>query len=222
MSLGELAAALASAQGEIQGAPKTSLNPHFKSRYSDLSEVWSACRAALSKHKIAVIQSPQFDLEGAWLETHLIHASGQSMIGRFPLRPTKPDMQGFGSAISYAKRYSLASMIGVVSEEDDDGNEASSKNVAATNQFRSVPPPIVARAVVPPEVKVKSDAPAASKGFDSKNKEHVDKLFAELKRLNIKGQWQTNVISAMAGKSFTDLENIIKTSNPETPDKEPT
>lgn len=216
MSLGELAAALASAQGEIQGAPKTSLNPHFKSRYADLSEVWAACRAALSKHKIAVIQSPQFDLEGAWLETHLIHASGQSMVGRFPLRPTKPDMQGFGSAISYAKRYSLASMVGVVSEIDDDGSEASKPAQQTTQPYQQPSQ----RPVVPPETKVKSDAPVASKGFDSKNKEHVDKLFAELKRLNIKGQWQTNVISAMAGKSFTDLENIIKASNPETPDKE--
>lgn len=217
MSLGELAAALAAAQGEIQGAPKTSVNPHFKSRYSDLSEVWAACRDALSKYKIAVVQAPQFDSEGAWLETHLIHVSGQAVSGRFPLRPTKPDMQGFGSAISYAKRYSLASMVGVVSEEDDDGNAASQKHT--TPPPPSQPPS--KGAVVKAAPKTTPNAAADTKGFDSKNPAHVDALFAELKKRNITGQWQTNIVSAMPGRSFTDLEKIIKACNPETPD-EPT
>jgi hypothetical protein len=219
MSLGQLAKALAAAQGEILAAPKTSLNPHFRSKYSDLAEVWNACRDALSKHKIAVMQVPQFEGETAWLETVLAHESGETITGRFPLRPTKFDMQGLGSAISYARRYSLSAMVGVISELDDDAEQASGRtNTQTPTQAKPVaapsPRPVVAQA--PTNV---STASPPSEGFNPTDAKHLKSLIGELTKRDIKGQWQINVIKAMAGKKMTDLETTIKACNPEAPDE---
>lgn len=121
----ELATAMAKAQAEIKAALKDSKNPHFKSSYADLTSVWDACRAALTKNGISVIQIPNFEGDEVWLETMLLHASGDSIKGRYPLRPQQQTPQGYGSALTYARRYSLAAMVGVVADEDDDGNAAS-------------------------------------------------------------------------------------------------
>lgn len=126
----ELAAALAKAQGEVKAAIKDSENPAFKrdgagTRYADLASVWNACRAALTKHGLSVVQATEFDANDLWLETILLHSSGESMKGRYPLRPQVQTPQGYGSALTYARRYALAAMVGVVADEDDDGNEAS-------------------------------------------------------------------------------------------------
>jgi hypothetical protein len=188
--IGQLAAALAAAQGEITPALKTSTNPHFKSKFADLTEVWEACRAALSKHKIAVMHCPQFDSSGAWLETTMAHESGEWIMSRFPLLNNKGDMQGFGSSISYAKRYSLSAMVGVTSE-DDDANAA------------STPAPI------------RQPITVTTPGFDPTNKTHADKLTAECMKRKIFGDHQKNLFAAMKGKPFSELETLIKATNPE-------
>ena len=120
----ELASALAKAQGMMKAAIKDSTNPHFKSKYADLTSVWEACRDALTKNGLSVVQSTDFDGDTVWIETILLHSSGEHIKGRYPLRPQQQTPQGYGSAISYARRYALAAMVGVVSD-DDDGNEAS-------------------------------------------------------------------------------------------------
>lgn len=122
----ELATALAKAQGEIKAAAKSKANPFFKSMYADLSAIMEVCRTPLSANNLAIIQVTCFDPENIWLETTLIHKSGQWVRSRYPLRPTKDDPQGLGSALTYARRYSLAAMVGVVADdEDDDGSGAS-------------------------------------------------------------------------------------------------
>jgi hypothetical protein len=125
----ELATAMAKAQGQIKTALKDSKNPHFKSSYADLTSVWDACREALSKNGFSVIQRTDFEAGGeVWLETMLLHSSGEHVSSRYPLRPAKADPQGYGSAITYARRYCLAAIVGVVADEDDDGNAASQRN----------------------------------------------------------------------------------------------
>ena len=125
----ELATAMAKAQGQIKTALKDSKNPHFKSSYADLTSVWDACREALTKNGFSVIQRTDFEAGGeVWLETMLLHSSGEHVSSRYPLRPAKQDPQGFGSAITYARRYCLAAIVGVVADEDDDGNAASQRN----------------------------------------------------------------------------------------------
>lgn len=116
----KLAAALVKVQASIKPAMKSSANPFFKSKYADLGEVWSACREALTANGIAVVQGGG----GDGLMTMLLHQSGQWVAGSFPLSPVKPDPQAIGSAITYLRRYSLAAMVGVVTEDEDDDAEA--------------------------------------------------------------------------------------------------
>lgn len=115
-------------QSAIKPAIKDATNPAFKSKYADLGAVWEAVREPLSEHGFGVVQAPQFEGETMWLETTLLHVSGEKMTSRYPLRPVKQDPQGYGSAITYAKRYALSAMLGVVADDDDDGNLASGIN----------------------------------------------------------------------------------------------
>jgi len=121
--LNELFAALAKAQGDIEGAKKDSDNPHFKSKYADLASVWAAVRAPLAKNGLAVMQWPRTVGNGVEVETILAHASGQYMSDVFWVPCNKMDAHGLGSATTYARRFSLASILGVA-PEDDDGNGA--------------------------------------------------------------------------------------------------
>jgi hypothetical protein len=118
-----IAAALASAQSQMGKALKDANNPHFKSKYADLSSVTSACMPALNANGIAVIQPFVDDETGRYVKTVLIHESGETLECRVPLIVQKNDMQGFGSAATYARRYGLMAMAGIA-PEDDDGNAA--------------------------------------------------------------------------------------------------
>jgi hypothetical protein len=133
-TLGALAKALAKAQGQITGAKKTAKNPHLKNHYATLSDVWDACREALTAHDLAVTQTFEpHGREGVCVVTTLIHASGEWMRSRLFLPVTKTDAQGFGSAATYARRYSLAAMVGVA-PEDDDANAATGRTSAPVEE----------------------------------------------------------------------------------------
>ncbi len=133
-----IAAAMAKAQGEITGASKDKTNPHFKQSYADLASVWDACRAALTKNAIAVIQSPAADGPKVTVTTLLAHSSGEWIEADLAMTAQQNTPQGIGSCITYARRYALASMVGVA-PEDDDGNAASNTTDARP---RSVPAPV--------------------------------------------------------------------------------
>jgi len=126
-SIAALAKALSDAQGKIKGAVKDADNPFFKSRYADLASVWDACRAQLSAAELAVIQTTANGISGVTVITTLAHSSGEWIRGSLTLRPVKDDPQGAGSAITYARRYALAAMVGVA-PEDDDGEAASGRD----------------------------------------------------------------------------------------------
>lgn len=135
----KLDTALAAAQGDIEPAMKDKVNPAFRSKYADLASVWTACRMALAKHKIAVTQWPVHSDDGRLhLVTRLAHG-GQWMRAEFSIPVGKHDAHGYGSAMTYAKRYSLAAAIGVVADEDDDGNAAvQSTNVSQSANAQSL------------------------------------------------------------------------------------
>lgn len=130
-TIGKLAGALAKAQGLIRGAVKDSENPYFKSSYADLASVWEACRDALSKNDLAVIQTTEPDDKGIVVVTTLAHSSGEWMRGKLRVIPAKNDAQAIGSVITYMRRYSLAAMVGIA-QVDDDGNAATGKTTAPT------------------------------------------------------------------------------------------
>jgi ERF superfamily len=143
-SIAKLAEALSAAQGEIEGAAKDSENPYFKSRYADLLSVWNACRNQLSKHGLAVVQMPQATEFGIQVETILAHSSGEWISSILALPSKNYDAQGLGSAITYARRYALAAMVGIA-PEDDDGNAASpSMNQKANSQTPHTPSQLTA------------------------------------------------------------------------------
>lgn len=123
-NINELMAALAKAQGQIQGASKDKVNPHFKSKYADLASIWDACRESLSKNQLGVTQTAMSDAEGHLiLVTTLGHSSGQWMRSYMPILMQRQDAQGMGSALTYTRRFSLAAMVGVA-PDDDDGEAA--------------------------------------------------------------------------------------------------
>ena len=124
--MNELAKALVKAQAAMNHAAKDSKNPHFKSAYSSLASVIDAVRPALSGNGLAFVQMlhtsethPSFE-NGVAVETILIHESGERLsCGTLFIPASKQDAQGFGSALSYAKRYSLQSALGIASADDD-------------------------------------------------------------------------------------------------------
>lgn len=121
----KLDAALAKAQGQIKAALKDANNPFFKSKYADLSSVWAACQAPLTENGISVSQWPCHSDDGRLhIITRLAHA-GEWMRAEFSVPVKDQTAQGFGSATTYARRYALAAAVGVVADEDDDGNAAS-------------------------------------------------------------------------------------------------
>ena len=106
-------------QSQLRPAKENSKNPFFKSSYADLGAVWDSVRKLLAENELAIIQMPT-DVGG--VTTILSHSSGEFISSTMYI-PSKEDAHGVGSAISYARRYALASFVGVVTG-DDDGNGA--------------------------------------------------------------------------------------------------
>lgn len=138
--INELAAALAKAQKVIKAATKDVENSFFKSSYADLEAVVDTCRDALASNGISYTQLPDFQGDEMWLETVLMHTTGQWISGRYPIRPSKPDPQGYGSAVTYARRYSLMAVVGIVATNDDDDGNAASGHSASPPAKRAAPP----------------------------------------------------------------------------------
>lgn len=127
-SIAKLTTALVAAQAQLKPAIKDSKNPFFKSNYADLQAVWDACRAALHGNGLSVTQIASSLTNGdPALETLLVHISGEWISGLYPLSPSKKDPQGVGAALTYARRYALAAMVGVVYDDDDDGESTASR-----------------------------------------------------------------------------------------------
>lgn len=119
--INELAVALNKAQSDFMVAKKDAKNPFFKSKYATLNSVYEAVAQALLSNGFTIIQP----ICGDSVETTLIHASGQFITSSCPIVCAKAnDPQAMGSAITYARRYSLASLLGVMTDEDDDGEKA--------------------------------------------------------------------------------------------------
>lgn len=117
---GKLSEALAKAQASMRTAKKDSLNPHFKSKYADLTATWEACREALSANGLSVAQTTKITgAQGVVIVTRLMHVSGEWLRGELFIPVTKYDAQGIGSAMSYGRRYGLSAMVGVAADDDD-------------------------------------------------------------------------------------------------------
>lgn len=123
--INDLIPALTSFQAEVEAASKDRKNPHFKSNYADLTSIWNAIRPALAKNQLAVVQAPSFEGDRVVITTRLFHKSGQWIESSMSAKPQQDTPQAIGSTITYLKRYVIAAMLGVVADDDDDGNAAS-------------------------------------------------------------------------------------------------
>ncbi len=147
-----LSSSLVRALAEIGGAAKDKVNPHFKSKYADLASVVDAIKPILAKHGLAFTQGTEPSEGGVVVETFVWSADSEPhSLGKLYVPANKQDAQGFGSALTYARRYSLMTAFGVPAE-DDDGNAAAASARANPRTGET-----------PPEKRVPLDGPYTSK-----------------------------------------------------------
>jgi len=180
--INELASALVAAQAEFSAVPKGSNNPFFKSKYAALPDVVASASPVLAKHGLAVTQSITFEVAYGTdkpldtLTTTLLHKSGQFIEGAMVLHLPKQDPQGQGSAVTYARRYAYMAILGLVADDDDDGNAASRPKVQVAPKKEPAPH------VQPHAEEVRSlttqlrDKLTAIYGEPIKGKAHVEKI----------------------------------------------
>ena len=141
-TIGKLAEALAKAQGEIKPAAFDAVNPHFKSRYATLGAITEACKEALSKHGLAVVQGTNASDGRVTVETMLIHSSGEWIKSSLSMRAERDNAQGCGAVITYGRRYSLAAMVGIVADEDTDGENENKPRGGVKNDGKVCKPAV--------------------------------------------------------------------------------
>lgn len=192
----EIASALVKAQKEFGPALKTHTNPAFRSRYADLSACVEAVIDALNNNDIFLMQPTHECTDGVIVETIFIHSSGEQISsGKLHVPATKHDAQGYGSALTYARRYSLMAACGIA-PEDDDGNNAVKPKAAPAK-----PAP----------------APAAKAPTKVEGKDTPWQLKIVAKPDGDHGEWSQLVIDATMlqigqAKSEADVMNIFKTN----------
>lgn len=138
----ELVAALSKVQRKLETAKFNRINPYFKNRYADFASCMDVCRVPLSENGFSVMHFCETINDKLFLVTMLAHVSGQWIKSYFPINPVKMDSQSIGSAMTYAKRYSLSAMLGIVSDEEDDDAETANgrgKIVEITKQQTTAP-----------------------------------------------------------------------------------
>jgi len=166
-SIKELATALNKAQAEMSGAQKKSKNPFFNSSFANLEEVINCVKTPFMNNGLSYMQFPVAEQGRAGVETIIMHDSGEWISNTLLLTCAKDDPQGMGSAITYARRYSLQAAAGVPSE-DDDGNRANGNKPLPT--YTPQPQPI--QKPEQPQVELITAEEAATLRDIAKTKDH--------------------------------------------------
>lgn len=143
----ELAKALNAFQSEVENVPRDAANPFFKSRYTSLSQLWDTVRKPMTKHGLCITQFPSGENS---LTTRLMHTSGEWMESTVKMTPKDNTPQGHGSALTYMRRYALSAVLGIASEDDDDGNAASARDAKQPQQARREAPDMTGKQERPP------------------------------------------------------------------------
>jgi hypothetical protein len=194
----QLAKALTAFHADLPKVGKGSTNPAFKSKYADLADIVSVVLPALAKQGLAWITTPRVSDDGFTLEYELRHTSGESVTGSWPLPdPEKATPQQMGSAVTYAKRYTLSAVTGIAPDEDDDGNAASNGPGAAPRQ-RST-------RVADPKSKIADALDAIGKAATA---DRLDAIEAHAKQIGIAGVAEVSAAleakRSELGSSLTD------------------
>jgi len=134
----DLFAALVKAQAQMGKAHKDATNPHFRSKYANLESCVDAVREVFAAHGLGFVQVQHEAQCGVCIETVILHESGEQFSGGKLFVPAnKQDAQGFGSALTYARRYSLSATVGLATE-DDDGNAATASVTQSKNAQQKI------------------------------------------------------------------------------------
>jgi len=135
----QLNASFVKALGELKNVAKNAVNPHFRNRYASLDAILDDVRPVLASHNLAISQEPLFEDGKAGVVTRIIHASGGVRESTLLLPLKDQTAQGVGSALTYAKRYAISSILGITADDDDDG-EIASKPIAQKPTIKAEPP----------------------------------------------------------------------------------
>lgn len=197
-SLSKIAPALLGAQKAISYAIKDSVNPHFRNRYADLSAVIEAIKDPLNKEGLTFLQTPSPSENGTLhLTTRILHNSGEWIEDTAVCPLPKNDPQGFGSAMTYLRRYSLGAFLGVPSEDDDDGEAAVGRPV---EKLPPRPAPAAKQALKPDSAKQLKFLASTPKG-----QALLDKVFAKYELATI-----DEMDEALAQKTIQWVEEELK------------
>lgn len=195
--------AMAAVQSELEAAPKDSVNPHFKSRYADLATCVETARPILAKNKLAVLQFNLTDFEKGMvgISTVIAHESGEFLSGDIWCAPRTLNAQDVGAATTYLRRYGYSTMLGLTTEEDDDGNKASGVGQTSAS-FR--PPATVAPRPQAPATKA-TVKPTTAASYNNNLVEHQDRIIEILKKGKIDEALWPDIGRKLNGRPFTDL-----------------
>lgn len=185
-----LVEALAEFQKDLPQVGLDSTNPAFKSKYASLGAVTKAVLPKLTEHGFAFSVGSFVDNGLLILDAHLIHESGESRSLQFPITETLP--QKIGSAITYGRRYALAALTGVVADEDDDGNAASTPS-AAERQIqkateRGAPAKPAAKPDTGSQAKVRGWINQGTEGWEERRDKANASYDAQKKTANLSGE----------------------------------
>lgn len=174
----DLATALAAAQAEFGTVPQNGFNPYHKTKYSTMEDYINAAKPILAKHGLSISQMPNL-VEGQFvLTTILMHKSGDNLVSNQPIFSAKQDAQSMGSAITYARRYSYGSVLGMASGDyEDDGLTAAGKS---SDKPKGQAPPRKQPAQTP----APNATPSKGQGSTNPNIEERVKAAPDLNALN--------------------------------------
>ena len=212
-SIVQLARALTLAQKDMGKASMDSANPFFKSKYADLTSVWEACRKPLTDNGLSIVQTLGIAgvSESQVLETILLHNSGEWISGILKLNPVKDDPQGYGSAITYARRYSLAAIIGVCPEDDD--GEGAMKRQKAESKAEPKAKPVAKQFASSPSGVIKSSKEVDADGTGDITDPQIRKINALLTFLKItddKARHETVSVILGLSDTITSMKLLTK------------
>jgi hypothetical protein len=161
----KLSKALSEFQSEVGNVAKDGVNPFFKSKYASLENVITTVKPLLAKHGLSYSQFP----DGDGLTTILLHESGQHLQATANLHFKDQTPQGQGSAITYMRRYALSSILGIATEDDDDGNAASPAAKAVTKMLAAPAKPAAPKSIINEQKKAIADLLKATVAADPTN-----------------------------------------------------
>lgn len=220
-TVGELAKALAKAQGDIAPAAMDRDNPFFKSKYATLTSLWESARKAIAANGLAVTQTTElFDNGDMVLITTLMHASGEWVRGAYPIKAVGGKPQELGSAMTYARRYAFGAILGLSSDDDDDGNAASGNSKPQQSTVR--------QEVTHPVTVAESDKRQSATSSSNGNGQVTEKTLKRLHAVGGKlygGEWEAKrhaIVSAKtkkrteSSKELTEVEAIALIDGMET------